>query len=192
MNKNKKVLIAYASRYGTTEETAKDIGNYLKEQEIEATLLDLKHTKGKNWPIIDNFSGVIVASGIMMGRWMGEPQKFLKKNKAKLAQQDKILGVFVSCGCAITDPEKAKTDYLIKKFESLGIKPQIYESLGPIFDFSATSKLGWFSKKILQSPDLQAPYEAKGFKIDNEGRNDLRAPDQIRNFADRFAKLLKT
>ena len=191
MIKNKSVLIAYATRYGTTAETAKDIGNFLKEQGIETTLVDLKHTKGKNWPTIDNFSGVIVASGIMMGRWMNEPQKFLRKNQGKLAQQDKILGVFVSCGCTITDPEKAKNDYLVKKFELLGIKPQIYEPIGPIFDFSATSKLGWFPKRVLKSPELQAPYEAKGFKIDNEGRNDLRVLDQIRNFADRFAKLLK-
>ena len=190
MIKNKNVLIAYASRYGTTAETAKDIGKFLKEQEIETTLVDLKHTKGKNWPTIDNFSGVIVASGIMMGRWMKEPQKFLRKNQEKLAQPEKILGVFVSCGCTITDPEKAENDYLVKQFELLGVKPQIAEPFGPIFDFSATSQLGWFPKKILKSPDLQAPYIAKGFKIDNEGRNDLRVLDQIRDFADRFAKLL--
>ncbi len=188
--KNKNVLIAYATRYGTTADTAKLLGNFLREQGSETTLLDLKHTKEKNWPLIENFGGVIVASGIMMGRWMKEPQKFLKKNKDKLPQQERILGVFVSCGLVVTDPEKAKNDYLIKKLDSLGIKAQIYEPLGPIYDFSETSKMGGVSKGIMKS-GAKTSLEPLGIKIDYEGRNDLRALDQIRNFADRFAKLLK-
>jgi len=188
---NKKTLIAYATRYGATTETAKDIANFLKEQGIETTLLDLKHTKEKNWPTIESYAGIIVASGIMMGRWMKEPQKFLKKNKEKLTQQEKILGVFVSCGTVVTDPEKAKNDYLIKKLDSLGIKAHIYEPLGPIYDFSETSKLGGVTKGIMKSGAKES-FEPLGIKMDYEGRNDLRGLDQIRNFADRFAKLLKT
>jgi len=188
---NKKVLIAYATRYGTTAETAKDIGNFLQEWGIETTLVDLKHTKEKNWPQIDDFDGIIVASGIKIGRWMNEPQKFLNKNKEKLAAQTKILGVFVSCGTIVTDPEKAKTDYLIKKMESLGIKFQICEPFGPIYDFSATSQMGGFAKRVTKA-GAKETFEPLGIQIDYNGRNDLRIPDQIRNFADQFAQLLES
>jgi len=188
---NKKVLIAYATRYGTTAQTAKDIGNFLQEREIETTLVDLKHTKEKDWPVIDNFDGIIVASGIKMGRWMNEPQKFLKKNKEKLATHKKILGVFVSCGTIVTDPEKAKNDYLIKKMMSFGIKSQICEPFGPIYDFSESSQMGGFAKGIMKS-GAKNTFEPAGIQIDYEGRNDLRVMDQIRNFADQFAKLLET
>ena len=188
---NKKVLIAYATRYGTTTETAKEIANFLKEQGIETTLLDLKQTKEKNWPPIDNFNGVIVSSGINCSKWMGEPEKFLKKNKAKFTTQGIILGAFVSCGFTVTDPERAKNDYLVKKLDSLGIKAQICEPLGPIFDFSATSKMGGVTKAGLKAW-LKSDFEPHGIKFDYEGRNDFRVVDQIRNFANQFAKLVKT
>ena len=120
---------------------------------------------------------------------MNEPQKFLKKNKAKLAAQEKIFGVFVSCGSIITDPEKAKTDYLIKKMESFGIKAQICEPFGPIYDFSETSQMGGFAKRLMKS-GAKTAFEPAGIPIDYTGRNDLRVPDQIRAFADQFAQLL--
>ena len=186
---SKKVLIAYGTRYGTTEETAKDLAKILKELGIEAELVDLKLAKEKEWPSLSTFDGFLVGSGIKIGRWMKEPQKFLKKLKAEADSSIKPLGLFVSCMACLSEPEKAKTDYLEKIIKKYDLEPKIYQSFGPILDFSETSRLGRFSKSILKGV-AEKEYEPAGIAVDYEGHNDLRDMDRLRKFAEEFAALL--
>lgn len=67
-----KVLIAYGSRFGSTEEISIKISHTLEEQEIETHLLDLKKVKAKDWPSLEAFDGVLVGSGIRIGKWTKE------------------------------------------------------------------------------------------------------------------------
>ena len=78
---SKKVLIAYGSRYGSTDEIARAMAQILEKEGLEIQLLDLRHTKQKQWPTLTSFDGILVGSGIKMFRWVGDATTFLKKHR---------------------------------------------------------------------------------------------------------------
>ncbi|MFX0133166.1 MAG: flavodoxin domain-containing protein [Candidatus Hodarchaeota archaeon] len=184
---DKKVLIAYGSRYGSTAEISQEISKIFKESDIKTLVLDLKKTKEKLWPMIDEFDAILVGSGIKIGRWMKEPQKFLKKNKDKIKTKRKILGLFVSCSTVLDDPVKAKKEYLEKIIDDLDIKADLFDAFGPLFDFSETSNLGSLTKKILKS----ILSKSENIEFDPNTRNDLRDWSQIRSFVEKLVELMK-
>jgi menaquinone-dependent protoporphyrinogen oxidase len=183
----KKVLIAHGSRYGSTEDISQNIAKILEvDNGFDTDILDLRKTDERNWPLISGYDGIIIGSGIRVTRWTKESKKFLEKCKESLMTDRKVLGFFVSCGYA-ADPKHyqiAREDFLEKKFEKIGIKPDLYEAFGGIFDFSESSNLGYLDRKILifGSSDL-------GLDIDYNGRNDYRNWDRIRAFCEVFARL---
>jgi menaquinone-dependent protoporphyrinogen oxidase len=185
-----KVLIVFGTRYGTTTETAKEIGKILESKGLEVSMLNLKEVKSKNWPAAKDFNGVIIGSSIKIGRWMKEPQKFMKKNQAALNDESIPLGVFVSCMACLTDMEKANTEYLADLVAKKEIHADLMGAFGPILDFSANSKQGWFARGILKSI-AEKQLETTGYNIDFNGRTDLRDLNAIHKFAESFAELVQ-
>jgi menaquinone-dependent protoporphyrinogen oxidase len=181
-----RVLIAYGSRYGSTEEIASRLAEFLKEEGVEAEVLDLK--RERNWPPLEGFDGVMVGSGVKVGRWMNEPREFFRRKRDEL--KGRRLAVFVSCFSALNAPDYARTDLLEKVMEEAGVKVDLYEAFGPLVDFSKGSRIGFLDKKVAQTV-MSKDSEKTGIKLDMDGRNDLRDWERIREFARRFAELLK-
>ena len=96
---SKKILLVYATRYGATESTIQKMAEWMKE-EYETELVDLRKTKAKEWPKVEEFVGIIIGSGIRMDRWTKEATAFLKKNREFLTKNKERVAVFVSCGTA--------------------------------------------------------------------------------------------
>ncbi|WXG39341.1 MAG: flavodoxin domain-containing protein [Candidatus Freyarchaeum deiterrae] len=188
----KKVLIAYGTRYGSTEEISQEIGKILKKEGLEVQIVDLKKTKSKEWPSLTPFDGVLVGSSVKMFRWMNEPQEFLKKHKAEIQKKEKILGVFVSCGMASVPEtcEKAKSDEVEKILAKIGIEADIYDAFGGVYDFSESSRMSGMDKRMMKM-GLKQMEKDYGMKIDEEGKNDFRDWEQIQNFAKKFAAMVK-
>jgi menaquinone-dependent protoporphyrinogen oxidase len=188
---NKNVLIAYGSRYGSTEEISQEIAKVLENIGIDTQLIDLKKTKSKEWPSLESFDGVLIGSGIKIGKWMKEPRKFLEKIKDGVKKNEKILGVFVSSGNA-SIPEKyqeAKTDYLEKVIADIGIEADIYDAFGAVYDLSESSRMGSLTKKMIKM-GIKEMSEETGIELDENARNDLRNWDQIQDFVEKFAELV--
>ncbi|MCD6467133.1 MAG: hypothetical protein J7L10_04325 [Methanomicrobia archaeon] len=59
-----KVLIAYGTRFGRTEEISQEIVRILEKERIDSQLLDLQKTKLKEWLPLEGFGGVLVGSSI--------------------------------------------------------------------------------------------------------------------------------
>jgi menaquinone-dependent protoporphyrinogen oxidase len=188
VNNMKKVLIVYGSRFGCTEEVSQEIARLLEKEDIAAQLLDVRKTKERMWPAIDEFDGILVGSGIKISKWTKESRKFLEKNKTEL--EKKILGLFVCCADAARDRNHAKKEYLEKVIEELGIAVGIYDAFGGVLDFSESSRMGFLNKKMLRAAAKEMSEEI-GFTIDKNAKNDLRDWDQIRKFAEEFASLVK-
>ena len=186
----KQILIAYGTRYGTTEATVQDMVKMFSDLEIRTELLDLKQIKEKEWPSLDKYNGIIVASGIKIGKWMKKTLRFLKKFKDEIEFKEKTIGLFVSCMKCLTDPIKAKEEYLEKVIDDLGIKPKIYQAFGPILDFSESSRMGKFMKAILKKA-AKDDLESDDIKIDYKAKNDLRKIDQIQKFVEKFTIIIK-
>jgi len=181
-----RVLIAYGSRYGSTEEIASRLAGFLGEEGVEATVLDVK--KNRSWPSLEGYDGVIVGSGVKVSKWMREPLEFLRRKRGEL--EGKRLALFVSCLTVLTDPDNAREDLLEKVAKEAGVEAELMEAFGPVMDVGPGSKMGFLDKKIAQSVMLGLSKE-RGMELDMKGRNDLRDWDRIRDFAQRFAESLR-
>ena len=68
-----KALVVYGTRYGATADTTEVIAHVLRQEGIEVRVVDAKKEKVQT---ISEFGLVIVGSGIKMGKWTKEPEKF--------------------------------------------------------------------------------------------------------------------
>jgi menaquinone-dependent protoporphyrinogen IX oxidase len=181
-----RVLIAFGSRYGSTEEIAHRLAGFLGEEEVEATVLDVK--RERRWPSLEGYDGVIVGSGVKITKWMREPLEFLRRKRDEL--EGKRLALFVSCLTVLTDPEVAHRDLLEKVAEEVGVEAELMEAFGPVMDVGPGSRMGFLDKRIAKTV-MAGLSKDKGMEFDTEGRNDLRDWDRIREFAHRFAERLQ-
>ncbi len=189
----KKVLIVYGTRFGSTEEVSQEIAKILNENGLKTDIIDLKKVKSKKWPPIDVYDGLIVGSSIKIGRWTKEPLNFLKKNRENIKNEKIKLGAFVCCATAADPAEipKARKDYLDKTFEKLGLEPVLTDAFGGIMDFSKDSRMGFLEKKMAKvGYREEAKKQGKEDTINYEGKNDFRDWDQIKKFVNDFIFLL--
>ncbi len=180
-----KILIAFGSRYGSSQEIAEKISVLLKDQGLETQLLNLKQVKQKNWPSLGGFDGILIGSGIKIGMWTKESKAFLKFMLSSVF--NKPVGAFVSCGEAINPKNRstARERYLSKMLEKYGVNAALYDAFGGVFDLSDTSNLSKMAKKILIAVSKDDP------TIKPDQRNDGRNWEQIKQFALEFSKLVR-
>ena len=76
-----KILIAYASKCGSTGEVAQAIGQSLCDK---GALVDVRPVKAVT--SVDGYRAILVGSAIRMGQWLPEAVDFLKKNQVRLSQ----------------------------------------------------------------------------------------------------------
>jgi menaquinone-dependent protoporphyrinogen oxidase len=76
----KKVLVAYSSKYGATAEIAEKIGEVLRKAGNQVDVVPVKRVKD-----LEPYGTVIMGTAAYMFRWRGDAVSFLKKNQKKLA-----------------------------------------------------------------------------------------------------------
>lgn len=75
-----KVLVAYASKYGATQEIAEKLGEALKKEGVAYDLVPLKKVKK-----LDDYRAAVIGTAIYIGQWYKPTTKFVQKNQEKLA-----------------------------------------------------------------------------------------------------------
>lgn len=78
---NKRILVTYATRAGSTVEVAAAIGETLAQRGFS---VDVKPSKEK--PQVDGYEAVLVGSAIRMGEWLPEAVEFVENNQSRLNQ----------------------------------------------------------------------------------------------------------
>ncbi|HEX2995292.1 MAG TPA: flavodoxin domain-containing protein [Anaerolineales bacterium] len=78
---NKRILITYATRAGSTIEVAAAIGKTLAQRDFS---VDVKPSQDR--PQVDGYDAVLVGSAIRMGSWLPEAVKFVENNQSGLSQ----------------------------------------------------------------------------------------------------------
>jgi menaquinone-dependent protoporphyrinogen oxidase len=76
-----RILVAYATRAGSTVEVAAAIGEALSGRGF---LVDVKPVKEK--PSVEGCQAVVIGSAIRMGSWLPEAVNFVKNNQAQLCR----------------------------------------------------------------------------------------------------------
>jgi menaquinone-dependent protoporphyrinogen oxidase len=78
----KKVLVAYGTKYGATAEIAERIGEVLA-----GTGLTCEVRSADKVSALSAYSAVVLGSGVYIGRWRKEAVRFLQAHEAELAQR---------------------------------------------------------------------------------------------------------
>lgn len=73
-----KVLIAFATKSGATQDTAQQITQTLRNQ--YALTVDLVDLHQQPRPDVSGYGTIVVASGVRMGKWYKEALQFLDSN----------------------------------------------------------------------------------------------------------------
>ena len=98
---DRKVLVAYATRAGSTASVAERVAGVLNRSGFVAEAVNVKETRD-----VGSYDAVVVGSAIRAGKLMPEVLKFLDKNKAAL--ESKPLAAFVVCLAMKDGDEKGR------------------------------------------------------------------------------------
>lgn len=81
------VLVAYATRYGSTQEVAEAVAGTLRERGLE---VDTQPTQGVG--NLEGYRAVVLGAPIFYGAWRKDARRFLSRHRATLG--DRLVAVF--------------------------------------------------------------------------------------------------
>lgn len=144
-NMKKKVLITYASKYGSTGGVADAIGKELCGKGMAADVVLIKNVRN-----VSSYQAVVIGSPIYMGKWMSEAIDFVKNNKDSLRQAP--VAYFLVCMTLSQPTEKKQAEVLSYMDLVLKAVPEIKPvGIGTFAGALDYSNLSWLNKKILKS-----------------------------------------
>src|SRR5512141_1305705 len=76
------ILLAYATRYGSTQEVAETIAALLREQGLEVDFQHMQDVKE-----LDNCDAVVLGAAIYNARWHPDAHQFLSQHHKALGQR---------------------------------------------------------------------------------------------------------
>lgn len=170
----KKVLVAYDTAWGSTEEVAKFIGEELKKKGHQVDVQRVKAVKD-----LSGYDAILVGAPIQNSAWIEGGINFLKDNQDALSK--KTVCLFTVCLGALAGPKapiSGTINPLLKKFP--GIKPVSIGAFPGVLDYPKYPPPVQFN--------LARMLGARG--LPTEGRHDWRNWDAIREWAEEVNKLL--
>jgi len=165
-----RVLVAYATRYGSTQEIAEAIAATLRENGLEVDLEPAKEVK-----VLDEYTAVVLGAPIYMFHWHKEAKSFLSRHREAL----KKLPVAIFALGPFHDEEgewkevRAELDKELEKF--LWLTPIAIEIFGGKYD---EEKLRFPDNIIVRLP---------GSPLHNMPVIDIRDWTAIRDWASKLA-----
>ena len=75
-----KVLVAYATKYGATQEIAEKIAAAMQDAEIDVHVMDVKQVRDAS-----SYTAVVLGSAVYVGAWRKEAAEFLQNNEEVLS-----------------------------------------------------------------------------------------------------------
>ena len=100
-----KVLVTYASKYGSTGGVDDDIAKELCSKDVATDVVLIKNASN-----VSSYQGVVIGSAIYMGKWMSEAADFVKENRDILRQVP--VAYFLVCMTLAQPTEKKRAEVL--------------------------------------------------------------------------------
>jgi menaquinone-dependent protoporphyrinogen oxidase len=142
---DKKILVTYASKYGSTGGVADAIGKGLCSKGAAVDVLLMKNAVN-----LSSYQGVLVGSAIYMGKWLPEAVDFVKNNVEVLRQIPVAYFLVCMTLCKPTEENRAKVlaylDPVLKAIPE--VKPAGIGAFAGALDYN---NLSWLNKTILKS-----------------------------------------
>ena len=141
----KKVLVTYASKYGSTGGVADAIGKELCSKDLAADVVLVKNAGN-----VSSYQGVVIGSAIYRGKWLSEAVDFVEKNRDILRQVP--VAYFLVCMTLSRPTEENRTQVLSYMDPLLKAVPEIKPvGIGTFAGALDYNNLSWINKKILES-----------------------------------------
>jgi menaquinone-dependent protoporphyrinogen oxidase len=140
---DKKVLVAYATKYGATAEIADKIGQVLSQAGLQAEVLAVDRVGDPS-----SYGAVVLGSAVYIGQWRKEAAKFLETQEQALAERP--VWLFSSGPTGEGDPVE-----LTEGWRFPGKLQPIADRIGPrdvalFHGASDASKLNFIEKRMLK------------------------------------------
>ena len=167
-----KILVAYASRAGSTGEVAEAIGKVLADQSLANGGAAVDVRLAKDVTDVSPYRAVAVGSAVYMGQWMPEAVKFVERHRDALSQMP--IACFTVC-LMMKDDEEENQRVVTAHLNPEGQMPQIQPmDLGLFAGRMDYGKLSFLYRTVAK---------AVGKATKSEGEGDWRDWDAIRTWA---------
>lgn len=80
-NMEKRILVTYATKAGSTAEIAAKTGEILASRGFSVDVIPVKEN-----PSLAGYQAVVIGSAIRIGKWLSEAEKFVRSNQAQLSR----------------------------------------------------------------------------------------------------------
>jgi len=143
-NMEKRLLVAYASKYGSTGGVADAIGKELCSKDVAADTVLIKNANN-----IGSYHGVIIGGAVYMGKWMSEAVDFVKQNKDILC---KVPVAYFLVGMTLARHPEKRAEVLSYMDPILKAVPEMKPvGIGTFAGAMDYNNLSWINKKIMKS-----------------------------------------
>ncbi len=134
----KSILLAYATRFGSTQEVAETIAAALREAGLEVDVQPVREVK-----MLDHYDAVVLGAAIYNARWHPNAPQFLSEHQETLRQRPVAIFALgpLSTGDAAMRRSRRQLDKELEKYPWL--KPVALEMFVGKLD---PSKLGFFER----------------------------------------------
>ncbi len=141
----KSILLAYATRYGSTQEVAEAITATLREDGLRVDILPMQDVEN-----LDKYGAVVLGAPIYNARWHPEALKFLSQHQQTLEQRP--VAIFALGPLSTSDAAMARSrSQLDKELEKyLWLKPVAVEMF---VGKSDPAKMGIFDRLFSKASD---------------------------------------
>ena len=76
------ILVAYATKHGSTQEVAEAIAATLREHALEVEVQPASEVRA-----LDRYGAVVLGAPLYSGRWHGDASRFLKRHRTALSER---------------------------------------------------------------------------------------------------------
>jgi len=149
-----KVLVAYATKHGSTKGIADFIGEKIREGGLQVDVLEVGEVKN-----VGSYDAFVLGSALYMGYWMKEAKQFVSRNKAVLNTRPVWLFSSGPTGNARKD---AKGRDLLDPsvsgpFELEVLKEELHDARDHRVFFGAVEAkdMGFFTRQLLRSSTIR-------------------------------------
>jgi menaquinone-dependent protoporphyrinogen oxidase len=164
-----KVLVAFASKHGSTWGIAEFIGEKLRQRGLDVDVLDITRDEPKN---LGNYDAFVLGSALFFGHWMKEARKFVSRNKSNLSKHPTWL---FSSGPTGKERKDSKGRDLLDPsvsgpFELQELKSELEHVRDHRVFFGSfdTNHMGFFTRQLMKSSTIREATPIGDFRDWNE------------------------